>query len=35
MEAHAVVEHPGLEEILAADRWAREKAAELAYGYRR
>ena len=35
MEAHAVVEHPGLEEILAADRWAREKAAELAYEYRR
>jgi len=35
MEAHAVVEHPGLEEILAADRWAREKAAEMAYGYRR
>jgi 1-deoxy-D-xylulose-5-phosphate reductoisomerase len=35
MEAHAVVEHPGLEEILAADRWARETAAALAYEHRR
>jgi 1-deoxy-D-xylulose-5-phosphate reductoisomerase len=35
MEVHAVTEHPELEDIIAADRWAREKAAELAYSYRR
>jgi 1-deoxy-D-xylulose-5-phosphate reductoisomerase len=35
MENHAVVEHPGLEAVLDADRWAREKAAELVYRYRR
>ena len=27
MEAHDVVDHPSLEEILEADRWAREEAA--------
>lgn len=27
METHTVVAHPGLEEILAADRWAREAAS--------
>jgi len=29
MEQHQVVEHPGLEEILAADHWAREMAARM------
>ncbi len=32
MEAHVPVDHPGLEDILAADRWAREKAAGLLGG---
>ncbi|MGC3990407.1 MAG: 1-deoxy-D-xylulose-5-phosphate reductoisomerase, partial [Chthoniobacteraceae bacterium] len=29
MQAHPLVEHPALEQILAADQWAREFAAEL------
>jgi len=29
MEQHQAVGHPGLDEILAADRWARERAASL------
>jgi 1-deoxy-D-xylulose-5-phosphate reductoisomerase len=32
MAAHVPVEHPGLGDILAADRWARQKASELASG---
>jgi len=32
MEAHATLDHPGLEDILAADRWARETAAGLIDG---
>lgn len=35
MQAHAVVDDPGLEEILAGDRWARAKAAELVSAGRR
>jgi 1-deoxy-D-xylulose-5-phosphate reductoisomerase len=32
MGSHAVVEHPDLEEIIEADRWAREKAGTLLSG---
>jgi len=32
MKAHQVVEHPSLEQILAADKWARSTAAALAKG---
>jgi 1-deoxy-D-xylulose-5-phosphate reductoisomerase len=31
MQAHALIEHPTLEDIIAADGWAREKADELAF----
>ena len=30
MEAHAVVQHPSLEAILAADAWARQEAEQYA-----
>lgn len=30
MDRHNNIARPGLEEILAADRWAREQAAEIA-----
>jgi len=35
MEAHVPVDHPGLEDILATDRWARKKASQLASSYGR
>ena len=34
MQAHALIEHPTLEDIIAADGWAREKAGELAFRLR-
>jgi len=32
LEQHRAITHPGLEEIMAADAWAREKVAQLATG---
>ena len=32
LEQHKVIAHPGLEEIMAADAWARERAMQLATG---
>jgi 1-deoxy-D-xylulose-5-phosphate reductoisomerase len=33
MEAHSLTVHPVLEDIIAADRWARDKAGELVLGF--
>jgi len=32
LEQHERVDHPGLEEVMAADAWARERALKLVSG---